>query len=275
MIHYLDKMAADAVVKFCPSMCLAEQQGVDLIYNFTHLPARIVRLVTLVGIALAMLIIIGVEQGVVQADLGYFGTSKAAQLWWRIVLIIDQIFFWNMIYHTIHQLRMVNLVYDKYAKVDLFNLSPLYTFSRLTVYTAVSTIVIAYGWVATFPWLSTDFLVIGSWLIGIAAAMAGFILPLLGIHSRLVEEKQRWQVDAGQSLKVSMTTLHQSIAERKLEEVELLVKAMEGVHRQQAILEQIPTWPWQPGTVRGVTTTVLVPIFLWVVLRVLERLLLF
>jgi hypothetical protein len=90
-----------------------------------------------------------------------------------------------------------------------------------------------------------------------------------------VEEKQRWKVDAGQSLKLSMTNLHQSIAERKLEEVELLVKAIEGVHRQQAILEQIPTWPWQPGTVRGVTTTVLVPIFLWVVLRVLERLVIF
>jgi hypothetical protein len=91
----------------------------------------------------------------------------------------------------------------------------------------------------------------------------------------LVEEKQRWKVDAGQSLKASIVNFQQSITERKLEEVELLLKVIEGVKQQQAILEQIPTWPWQPGTVRGLTTTVLVPIFLWVALRVLERIIVF
>jgi hypothetical protein len=274
-IHYLDKVAADAVDKFCPSMFVSEPQDAKVSYRLTHLPARTVRILTLVGIALAMLMIAGIQQGYVHTDQHYFGTSMAAQLYWRAALIADQILFWNLIYHNIHQLRIVNLIYARYTRIDLFNLTPLYSFSRLSAYTALSTILIAYLWLATFPWLSNDYLVIGSWLIGILAAMAGFILPLLGIHSRLVAEKQRWKVDVGQSLKVSITNFQQSIADRNHEEVELLLKVIEGIKQQQAILDQIPTWPWQPGTVRGLTTTVLVPIFLWVALRVLERIIVF
>jgi hypothetical protein len=275
LIHYLDKVAADAFAKFCPSMCALEQQGADLGYELTHLPARMVRLLTLVGITCALLMMEGVEQGFIHVDQSFFGTSIFAQLYWRAALIADQIMFWNLIYHTIHQLRIVNLIYIMHAKIDLFNLSPLYTFSRLTAYTAVGKILIAYLWLATYPWLSNDFLVIGSWLIGVLAAMAGFILPFLGIHRRLVEEKQRWKVEAGQWLKVSITNFHRSIAEQKLEEVDLFLKVIEGVNREQAILEQIPTWPWQPGTVRGLTTTILVPVFLWLIVRWLERIVIF
>lgn len=275
MIHYLDKAAANAIASFRPTMSVSEQQAADLSYGLTHLPARTVRLLTLMGIVCALLMIAGTELGFVHADQNFFGKSMLAQLHWRAALIADQIMFWNLIYHTIHQLRVVNLIYTKHTKIDLFNLSPLYIFSRLTACTAVSTIFIAYLWLATYPWLANDYLVIGSWLIGILAAMAGFILPLLGIHRRLVEEKQRCKAEAGQWLKVSIANFHQTIADRKLEEVDPFLKIIEGVNREQAILEQIPTWPWQPGTVRGLTTTVLVPIFLWLTVRVLERIMIF
>lgn len=271
MIYYLDRVATDAFDKFRPTMCVSEQQATDLCYKLTCLPARAVRIVTLVGLACGLMMITGTERGAIYADQSFFGTSVFAQLYWRAALIADQMMFWNLIYHTIHQLRIVSLIYTKHAKIDLFNLSPLYTFSRLTACTAVSTIFIAYLWVATYPWLSNDYLVIGSWLIGILAAMAGFILPLLGIHYRLVEEKQRWKSEAGQWLKVSITNFHQSIAERNLEEVDVHLRVIEGVNREQAILEQIPTWPWQPGTVRGLTTTIVGPVLLWLIVRVLER----
>ena len=77
-----------------------------------------------------------------------------------MALIADQILFWNLIYHTVHQLRIVNLIYTRHAKIDLFNLSPLYAFSRLTACTALTTVFIAYLWLATYPWLSNDFVVI-------------------------------------------------------------------------------------------------------------------
>src|SRR5262249_10110200 len=148
----------------------------------------------------------------------------------------------------IHQLRIVNLIYTKYAKIDLFNLAPLYAFSRMAAYTAASTVFIAYLWLATYPWLSNDYLVIGSWLIGILAAVARFILPLLGVHHRLVEEKLRWKGEVALRLKMSITNFHKTSADQKLEEVDLQLRIIEGINRERAIIEQIPTWPWQPST---------------------------
>jgi hypothetical protein len=275
MIHYLDRYAVGAFVSFCSTMCISEQQRVDLRYELTHLPARPVRLLSLAGLGCALLMIAGIEQGFVQAELGYFGTSPAAQLYWRAALIADQVLFWNLIYHTIHQLRVINRIYMQHTKIDIFNLSPLYRLSRLSACTAVGILFIAYLWMATYPWLSNDYLVIGSWLIGILAALAGFILPLLGIHRKLVEEKQRWKVQAAQWLKISLNNFHQTIAERKLEEVDAMHKALDGIQREQALLEQIPTWPWAPGTMRGLTTTILAPVILWFIFRVLERMLAF
>lgn len=270
MIHYLDRIAAGAFAAFHPAMCISAQQEADLRYTLTHLPARPVRLLTLVGLACALVMITGIEQGFVRVEPGYFGTSILAQLYWRAALIADQMLFWSLIYHTIHQLRVVNRIYTDHAKIDIFNLSPLYRLSRLTACTAVSTVFIAYLWLATYPWLASDYLVIGSWLIGILAALAGFVLPLLGIHRRLVEEKQRWRAETGHYLKTSIQSFRQTIAEHKLEEVDATLKMIEGVHREQAILDQIPTWPWQPGTVRGLTTTILAPVLLWFIVHLLE-----
>src|SRR5690606_39145965 len=153
-----------------------------------------------------------------------------------------------LIYHTIHQLRVVSLIYREHTKIDLFNLSPLYTFARHSARTAVGMIFITYLWVTSFPWLSGDVLVIGSWLLGNLTAVAGFLLPLVGIHRRLVEEKQQLKAEAGQWLKTSIAALHHCLAEHKYEQADPLVKAMEGIAKEQEILDRIPTWPWQPST---------------------------
>ncbi len=39
------------------------------------------------------------------------------------------------------------------------------------------------------------------------------------------------------------------------------------------MLEKMPTWPWQASTLRGLMTAVLLPLFLWLSQRLLERLL--
>jgi hypothetical protein len=271
MIHYLDRIAVGAFAAFAPATCISEHDAADLCYTLTHLPARPVRRLTLIGIAAALSIIAGVDQGLVATNPTYFGVSLPAQLYWRTALIADQILFWNLIYHTIHQLRIVNVIYTQHVRIDLFNLSPLYKLSRLTMCTAVGTVFIAYLWLATYPWLANDYLVIGSWLIGILAALAGFVLPLLGIHRRLVEEKLRWRAQTGQYLKLCIDNFRKTITDQRLGDVDAMLKMIDGIYREQAILDQIPTWPWQPGTIRGLTTTILAPVALWFVVRLLEH----
>jgi hypothetical protein len=48
--------------------------------------------------------------------------------------------------------------------------------------------------------------------------------------------------------------------------------ATESLVRERDVLDKISTWPWEPETVRAVATALLLPVVLWVITRVLERL---
>jgi hypothetical protein len=48
--------------------------------------------------------------------------------------------------------------------------------------------------------------------------------------------------------------------------------AVGALVKEQDALDKISTWPWEPEAVRGVGTALLLPIVLWLVTRVLERL---
>jgi hypothetical protein len=40
---------------------------------------------------------------------------------------------------------------------------------------------------------------------------------------------------------------------------------------EREVLARVSTWPWEPATLTGFLTTLVLPVLLWVVQRVLER----
>ena len=47
--------------------------------------------------------------------------------------------------------------------------------------------------------------------------------------------------------------------------------AMEALVNEQNVVEKIRTWPWEPGTVRGLATALFLPVVIWVITKLLER----
>ena len=80
---------------------------------------------------------------------------------------------------------------------------------------------------------------------------------------------------AGKLLKKSLDDFRQCVKRDEHDEMDKVLKTVDGAERQIAILERIPTWPWQPGTLRGVVTALFLPILLWLITRILERLIVF
>jgi hypothetical protein len=52
-----------------------------------------------------------------------------------------------------------------------------------------------------------------------------------------------------------------------------LNKTLASLELEQAALRRIPTWPWEPGTLRGVLAALVLPIVIWLIQYVLQRLL--
>ena len=58
-----------------------------------------------------------------------------------------------------------------------------------------------------------------------------------------------------------------------LGEADAVNKNINSLLAERDVLARTPTWPWAPETLRGFSTALALPIVLWLVFRLLERVL--
>jgi hypothetical protein len=266
---HLDTRAEAALRIMRPAMKGSEEEFAGLRYKVTTLPARPTLLASLAGVAFILLVnlLLGTSRGF--DGLAGFPISKNViylmyvSSWWFIAAFL---------YHTLHQLRTINLIYTRYTRVVLLRMTPLYALSSLTALTAASLAAITYGWIALNPGLSTEPI---SWAIVVPItllAVSTFVWPLLGIHRLLVGEKGRLLDECSLRLEAAITELHRRVDHEQLEGMDDLNKTIASLEIELNLLEAVPTWPWQPETVRLLITALALPLGLWLAQYVLQRL---
>jgi hypothetical protein len=272
LIRYLDEAAERALKKFRPALEVNKEEYAELRYRLTTTPARPMLLFTLAGFALNVLIFLLFPDA--QTLLDY--TTGATSLIIAFGLqSLNMGLPFALAYHTIHQLRLVSHIYAEHAKVNLFDLSPLYAFSVLTSQTAVGVIFYNFIWTLTIPG-GMSFRV-GGILFGIPFSILNiitFMWPLLGIHGRLVQEKQRLLRENSQLLETTIAEQYRRVQASELHSIDELhvTKAnLEILEIGRSMLIRIPTWPWQPGTLRGFVTALLLPLVVFVLQFVIQR----
>jgi hypothetical protein len=265
---HLDNRAEEALRTLRPAMKASEEEHARLRYELTTLPARPTLLASLAGVTFILLVnlLLGTSRGF--DDLMGFPISRNIIYW---MYVSSWWFIAAFLYHTVHQLRTINLIYTRYTRVVLLRLTPLYALSSLTALTAVSLAAITYGWIALNPGLSTEPI---SWAIVVpitVLAVATFVWPLLGIHRLLVEEKGHLLDECSLRLEATIAELHQRVDGQRLEGMDDLNKTIASLEIELNLLEGIPTWPWQPETVRLLITALALPLGLWFAQYILQR----
>ena len=181
--------------------------------------------------------------------------------------------------HAVHQLRLVTRIHRDLVIVDLFALQPLYAFASLTAWTGMVLIgVTVYGLVSIQVVLGVDIrlfsvadlLTVGS-LFGVAVACFG--VPLLGLHGRIVEAKQRELARAIVALKRAVQTLDERLAHPDGADLTQARSGVDGAILALGAIRAISTWPWRPETFRGFASALGLPIVLWIIQGLLFRLL--
>jgi hypothetical protein len=265
MIHYLNRVAGAKLEAFRPALDVDQLEYERLRYELTTLPAR--------GAALAALVGVGFIVFLYGGTLVSEGSGTAPPTYVVATLVLQAVtfaFLGTLIYHTIHQLRLVSRIHALAPRIDLFQPAPLYAFSHLTARTGLGlAILTAYSYVID-P--SINPIGVGLTVLMVGVAAAAFVLPLEGMHGRIVDEKERLQLEADRRLKATLAQLHQSVDERDLSASDPLNKTLESLQLERDAIARMPTWPWQPGTLRAFVSVLLVPIVLWLIFRVLDRL---
>jgi hypothetical protein len=192
--------------------------------------------------------------------------------WWDwIVITFANLMMMLFIYHTIHQLRLINHVYLTCTHIDIFNLTPLYAFAGLAGRTALGWLGNAYMWLMLIPGGTRDSLVLSNTSIVALLGLVAFIWPLVGVHRLLEEEKTRHQVAVRRRFQAAMAEMHRRVDVKEFDTTVPITELLTGLKQELDILDQIPTWPWQPELFRTVLTAVLLPIALWFITRAIER----
>ena len=160
---------------------------------------------------------------------------------------------------------------QRQLSVSLWELGPLHGFSVLTAQFAGSLIALAAAIYAARPSLLSDQLGIAAGLFGVFFAAAVFVVPLVGIHDRLVAEKGRLRGEAARTMEAAVKGLHASIKAGDLAAMDAHYKAVAAIEIEMRTLSSIPTWPWLPDTFRWVVGALTLPFVLLVIQLVLTR----
>jgi hypothetical protein len=174
-------------------------------------------------------------------------------------------------YHSLRQLFLVYRTLKMTEHFDLFQLEPVYAFSRLTARTGVSWVILLVLTLIMFPLRFASGVLVTIWSIQLVLAVAAFVLPLRSVNHYLVLEKRRLLAEDERRVETTLARLHNCIDQNKLSEVGSLNNVLAGLNTERTILEKIPTWPWRTDTLAGFLSAIGLPIILFVIQNILRK----
>jgi hypothetical protein len=272
VLHLVDDHASSSLAASRSVLTVSDAGYDKLRYELTTMPARPALAWGFAGLLFG-LIYLPLIVPPSQRQLLQLFTSPTAVVVDVALSALNWIFYAIFAYHTFRQLGMVSRIYTHHMDVNVFEIGPLYALSRVTAITSIALLFITYLYVTYWGnWqiqTPADIVIV---LAFVLVAAAAFVWPLLGAHRLLQEEKERRKGEVARRMESITDELHRRVDARDLQQVENLKHALDGLIAERGVIDKMPTWPWHPDAVRAVVTALFLPIVLWLITRVLERL---
>ncbi len=277
----LNGVAVRALQNLRPALELSRGDQDALAADLQRTPATSSMLLVPVGVVVGTASVLSSPESWGLGEIGAlsWSASLAISIWTVVVALV-------FLDHVIHQLRVVDQVHRHSVRVDLFHLEPLYAFSTLTSRTgmvllaievlAIGGLTLTSGGIVGFSsggvvgFSSGDVVVT---LVMFGVAVSCFVVPLLSLHERISEEKDRRLGQANGALAQALGEVHRRIAEGDMDGAAKLNDAVAAASAGLLAVSRVSTWPWRPETLRGFVSAVLLPIALWLVFELLRRVL--
>jgi len=271
-IHYLDRVADHALKAFRPTLAGDATDFARLEYKLTTMPMRSTIIAGILGIC------IGIPISITFADARTMNLAKLTGSTPSTVLnVAFGVLIWCGLgvyaFHTVRQLYLVSRIYTTSAHIDLFRRAPLYAFSGLSARTALSIAIVPYAGIISRPGVIENAFIAWAAITLTLLGLLIFVWPLLGVHRLMEAEKKRLLDQNGQEMEAAIAETHRRLDAQELAGMDNLKDALDNLVTEQTVVNKISTWPWQLGTVGVLATALFLPIILWTVQRLLDRLL--
>ncbi len=91
------------------------------------------------------------------------------------------------------------------------------------------------------------------------------------MHDRIVTEKNRQRAQCSAHLEATIEQLYARADAQDLAGVDRLNQLMVSLVSTREIIEKIPTWPWEPGTLMTFISVFLLPFVVGLVVEIVDQ----
>ncbi len=172
-------------------------------------------------------------------------------------------------------LRQALLLRRYYAEVEvnIFNPAPLYALSRYSSQTGVAFVLLTYTVIlVSLPMflMTTNGYITSIMLIGSMFTL--FFVSLGGINGRMRDEKARLLSELGQDLEDVYARVHKAVRREDYSRLDKMRNTISTLKDGWEIVKKVPTWPWEPETLRNLLIPLLFPVIVYLIQRYLGAL---
>lgn len=257
-----------AMARFRPALLVSNQEFAQLSYSLTNLSSRTGWLIVLAAVIFALAF-----DPLINFVPDYFG-SGLSRLALYMQEIIQATLFYTLVVFVLKVCLKIRDLYGMVRSINLFHLEPLYAFSGFTSRVGLYfifqvTVGYTFGVILTHHELGWFINFIG--LSSLAIAVAAFVWPLGGMHSRLQKEKERVSAVNDLRIEKAYKELHRRMDQKKTAGLSDFRSGLAAMLDLRQEIKKISTWPWETATLRTFIAALLVPMTAWLIQQVLLR----
>lgn len=267
---YARGVTSRALDTFRPLLQMDDAAYARLKYELLTLPAGQTGVLTLVFLVGSLLFLVWLSPTVY---LDYSSSNVNAILQYGIVIIPAQVFSFLGIYRAFYQLRRLTRIQRLATQINLYQAPPLYAFSSVTATISIGLLLPAYYIFASRPEMALGSpIVLSSLVAAVLVAIAMFLLPLREMHNRIGRERARMLVEVNRRFENLVMLVRQAVDAGEFQKMEEWNKGLLNLVIERDTIEKFSSWPWERGTLTGFLTALILPVVLWIITRLLERL---
>lgn len=261
---YVLKGAPRALDEYSPLLNVTDDEFARLKYRFVTIPNGLGTLLFLFGAAMGAGA--GFSDMAVASSIDYVFPQLRIGIW---MLGSGGTFLFG--YQVIRQLQQIGAFYAMPERIDLFNVRPLYGFSRYTA--AVGIMFFTSMALSTLDPTAYESRVVFSFSVAlIPLILLMFYLPLSGVHRRLISERDRLLQEANSRIATILDRIHSAAFEQQAyEDVGGMRTVFSTLREEKETIHGLSTWPWRPGTLTGLLSALFLPIILALLRDVILR----
>ncbi|UCD98666.1 MAG: hypothetical protein JSV42_17225 [Chloroflexota bacterium] len=266
MIHILDRVARQSLTQFCPASGLEAEDYERVEYRLITMQSRPVILTQLAGTVIFL--------GTIWVAPTYSGLVNVNPISDAIVYLI---FWFNIgmllvsMYHHTRQLEMVSNLHQEAASIDIFDTAPIFAFSRLSFWAAVFTVFMILPSIFIYQITEENIIFAVPSIVGMGFATLVFFLPLYSLNKRLVNEKSAMLGQVRQRIRDTIHELNQDMDQGDLSHIETQHAQLALLVLEQEYLEKLRTWPWPHGTFARLLGLIALPVLLFILQLLIQR----